>query len=372
MPTITHTITVMIDGIDRSSKLRKDSLFVRSSVGNSVDVAEFTILYDDSFSFREWTQVLIYVNATLIFGGYIVRYSGSDLGAGDGKIAAWNVECKDWSILLDKVTVTEQYTDRSDAYIINDLFSTYLSGDSFDASSNVTSQFDDVDMVFESISLREALNQLAAGVSANWHVDPSKAIYWYAPSAPDNATFDIDTVSPDGVNSFDVLANSVKVDLDATEIVNQAIIVGGFAQSGTLQTDTFTAEEDKITYGPLTKAPSSMWLVTWTDNQDVNWSAYASDIGIYPHDELRVDGGLYIVQANLDARNVTIAMEGGYYPKIGSTITVQYYYQTQVTVTRNHTESQSTYARVFSRTYYDDRLYRYFLNQEAPSDTVTL
>lgn len=366
-PVINHTITVTIAEVDRTANLKKDSLFIRSNIGNTTDVAEFTIVDNGTFTILDWSEVIIAVNGTTVFGGYITASSGTASGDAANKTTFWSVECRDWSALFDltPVTLNNGYTDLSDAYIVNSLFSTYLGSEGFDSVSQVSSQYDDVDILFDNATFREALDQLASVTQSQWHMAPDKTFYWYAEIDPSVAAFNIDTVSPDNVSTFDVLANSLKATTDSMEIVNRISVIGGWATSGTKQTDTFTADSAETKYGPLSRAPSSMWSITFTDSNDVEYTAYASDIGVYPQQVVDdngntvYDSGLaYIVTANLDTQYIDFDLDS-ISPatlKNGSTITVQYYYKEAIRVDRDHEGSQGQYARVFHRFVFDESL----------------
>ena len=366
MPPVTnHTVTVTVAGVDRSSHLRRDTLFIRSSIGNSSDVAEFTIVDDGSFQILDWSAVTIDVNAVRVFGGYITSSNGSAVGDGAHKTTMWSVECRDWSALFDVTHVNYSFVDSSDATILSNLFNIYFTSDGFDAATNVNSQYDDVDIYFDHITFREALDQLASAVNAQWHMAPNKALYWYAEVDPANAAFNIDTVAPNDSTTFDVLTNSLRVTQDSMEIVNRITVIGGWQQSGTKQVDLFDSSDAQIVYGPLTNPPSSMWAITFIDSNDVTRTAYASDIGIYPQQVVDDDGNTvydsgqsYMVTANLDTHYIEFDLSS-IEPatlKEGGVITVQYYYKEQITVTRDDFGSQGLYDRIFYRYVFDESL----------------
>ena len=83
-PVTNHVITVKIGGVDRSDNLLRDSLFIRSSVANGTDVAEFQIT---GITPSDWDEVTVEVDGTRIFGGYIVQRQGDSVGAGAAKLA---------------------------------------------------------------------------------------------------------------------------------------------------------------------------------------------------------------------------------------------------------------------------------------------
>ncbi len=357
-----HTITVVVAGLDRTANLSRGSLFIRSNIGNTNDIAQFTLIDDGSYQILDWSEVTITVDSTRVFGGYITSSQGTASGDAANKTTFWSVECRDWSAIFDTVVVGRQYTDSADNAIVDNLFDIYLADDGFDSTTNVATQYDDVDIVFDYVTLREALDQLADQVKAQWHVDPDKSIYWYGVIDPGTAAFDIDTVSPNNSSTFDVLADSLRATTDSLEIVNKLQIIGGYQVAGTLQTDTFTGVADEFIYGPLTQIPSSMWSISFTDETDTAYTLYASDIGTYPStivdddgNPVYVDDGDYYVVANLDTQYISFDPDTPY-PKAGSTITVKYYYKEPIVITREDTGSQAQYGRVFERTIFDESL----------------
>lgn len=357
-PVITHTIVVKINGVDRSSLLLADSLYIRSAIGNSTDVAELE-LRDASGAFTpaDWDEVTVDVNGVRIFGGYIVQRNASSVGAGTAKRATWQVTCKDWSILLDRVLVNRQFKLAPDAQIVETLFDLYLGIEGF-GLTHVTLVKDDIDINFEEITLREALNELAARSGANWHIAPDRGVWWYDPGAPVAAPFDI-SQTPNNTTTFAPLDGTLTRAIDSSQIINRVRVIGAETASTALQVDTFAANGTDATFGPLTKKPHSLWLVQYTvftGGSDVNVSAYASQIGLEPNDSLLVDGGEETVLANLENRTVKITDVGGLLPKAGTNVTVKYYYSTPVETVRNNSASQTQFGRVFETSIYDESL----------------
>lgn len=358
-PVTNHTIALSINSTDRTGLLLKDSIFVRSSIGNATNMAEFD-LRDPSGAFApaDWDEVVITVDSTAIFGGFIVQREQDSIGAGSAKSAVWHVVCKDWSVLFDRVLVDKQYTETSDAIIVPNLLATYLSGEGFNGIGHVTLLREDVDINFEEITLREAYNELAQRCGANWHVDADKCIWWYAPSSPASASFGISD-TPDGSTTFAPLEQTLKRSVDSNQIVNRVRAIGGDDSSTTLQTDTFAANGTDFVFGPLTRKPHSMWQVTYTITSggvDTTVTAWASQIGLEPQDAFLVDGGEETVLVHMDNRTVKIKDVGGLVPKAGTNVTVKYYYSTPVEVTVDDAASQAAFGRVFETSIYDDGL----------------
>lgn len=364
MPTINHTITVTIGGVDRTGSLLKDSLYIRTSIGNKGDECSFRLRdATGTLNVIEWQEVTVSVNGTAVFGGYSNRVNRRGVGAGSTKEQWLDVVCRDWSSLFDRIIVNRGYTDTADTDIIQDLFGTYLVAEAFDAVTNVFAVNADVDMYFENITFREALNALGTVCQAEWHVAPDKSLYWYLQTNPEDATFNIDVVSPNGSTTFDVLADTLTVNSDATAIVNRIRVIGGEEQTDKV-TDTFTASGIQSLFGPLTKKPGSIWKITWTNASGIQETNWPSRIGYEPEDQLSFDGGDYNCLVNLESRHVTIKKTDGTVPKILTDVVVEYYALETVDVTVEDETSQASYGQVFEQTVYDDTLTNRVLAQD--------
>lgn len=354
MPITNHTITLTINGVDRTSLLQKDSLYMRSSISNDGDVAQFTMRDNGTYSPKGWDPILITINSVDVFGGYIVSKSATDVGVGAShKKAHWQIDCRDWSVLLDQATVNYGYSDSDDTAIIADLFSRYLSSDGFDATTEVDNVKDDIDIYFENITLREALDQLAAISGADWHIAPNKDLYWYATDSPGNAAFDIDTVTPNDSTEFDVLANSITVNVDETTIINRVNVVGGERLIG-LQSDEFGTDGTKFRFG-LSQKISSVDFISYFINGVAHY-ARSQDVGFEPEDSHRYAGGDYDVLVNLENRYISIKDVNEDVPDAATGVVASYYYSETIATTVDSVESQGEYGRIFEHNVYDEEL----------------
>jgi len=358
-PTINHTVTVTMAGADVSAYVMKDSLYCRLSIGNKGDSGSFT-LRDETGDITplDWDEVVISVNGTPVFGGYVNSRRATGVGDGSNKEARWAVECRDYASLLDKVIVQRGYADDADVDIISDLFGTYLPYEGFDAATNAYTVDSDVDIYFDNITLREALNRLATTAGAAWFIAPDKSIYWYDPVAPGAAAFDVDVVTPNNTSSFDVLAGSLTYGTDATAIVNKIRVIGG-EEVGAKVSDVFVANGTQDTFGPLTYKPGTFVGITyWVDDGGtVKRFQYPSFIGYESEGAtLAVNGGDYEVIVNLETRFVTITEGDGNKPKNLTNVTVEYLPLLPVDVTVEDLQSQSVYNRIFDQTVYDESL----------------
>lgn len=358
-----HTVSVTIDGVDVTSALQARSLYARQNIGNSADVASFELRdADGDINPGGWDEVTIAIDGTNVFGGYIVSHEDHATDGIDG-VTHYDIECKDYSILLDTVTVNERYGTYesggliygySDADIIDDLFTTYLGGEGFDTSTHVTSQ-GALEIAFEDVTLRDALNQLAAQMQADWFIAPDQSLYWFNPASPGNASFSIDTQSPDYSSSYPPLRASLQRSIDDIGIVNKVIVLGGFNDTRTDETFTYVSGENTYT---LANTPKSIVQVkaTTTGAGPIPATPGSRRLGYSPEDSLVDDGGEAYYLVDLKTGTVKIDSTVTGYMSAGDTIDVDYVYREQVTTTRENTASQATFGRTFERRIYNESL----------------
>ena len=356
MPTTSHTVTLSINGQDRTSLLLRDSLYIRHSMNNDASVAEFQMKDGGSaYTPVGWHRASVSIDGTTVFGGFIVENDAVSIGVASRRQMNWSVQCKDWSVLLDRVVIDERYTEYDDYTIINDLFNTYLSGEGFITTNYVASLFNDIDISFERVTLREALNQLADRVNASWFISPDQNLHWDKYNGFGSAAFNINTTAPNGTTTFDVAYNSLRRQVDTSNVVNRVSVVGGTSSSGVRQTDTFTGDGTSDTFGPLSQPVNSMWSLVYTIGS-TSFSTYATNIGYEPEDKLAYENGTYVALVNLENRTVRIRSATGGVPDNGTSVTVSYYYGVPVETMTEHTGSQSYYGRIFEQKVYDENL----------------
>ena len=354
MPVTNHTVTVTLNGADRTTLLRSDSLYIRHSITNDSAVADFILNGSGAYTPIGWHSVSIAIDGTTVFGGYITKRDATPIGVGSTRQINWNIQCSDWSILLDSVTLSSQYTQTSDADIITNLFSEYMSDDGFDVSTNVQVVSSDIDIAFDRKTLRAALDQMAALVNAQWYIGPDKKLTWAAKDDLPAALYNIDVDTPNNTTTFDVAGDSFAYNVDETSVINRVTVFGGDDVSSERQDDTFASDGQK-TYGAFSRKVSTMWSVRYVIG-GVQQTIYTNNIGYEPGDSLVSDGGDYYALVNLDNRTVTVEGTSGQAPDSSTYIVASYYYSTPVDVIVNNTTSQTHYGRVFNREIHNDSL----------------
>lgn len=361
---VNHTVVVTIDGVNFSGQILDSSVYVRQQVGNEGSVASFDV-WDNTGQWKAggWDTVTIVIDGATVFGGFVTGVEVSAVDTVTG--TRYSVECKDWSILLDTVTVNKAYgpydngstmVDYTDKAIVANLFSTYLSGEGFDATTNVNVQKTAMEIGFENVSLRAALNALAVRAGADWFIDGSKNLWWFNPTNPGNAAFSISSDSPNYSTSYPPLRGSVRRSVDTLNVANRIVVLGGYLDTRTYE--NFTYRAGKSVYSVANKPIKSVVQVRANTTGVGPMPATSSDnrLGFAPKDKLIANGGEAWYLVDLQAGTVSIDATITNYCTAGDLITIDYVYLTQITASATDAASIATYGRTISRTFYNEEL----------------
>lgn len=226
-------ISVYVNSIDVSSHIEWKSLKVSQVLTSQVDTADFVMkkLPDDTFSIAIKNEVIIYDGTTKIFGGEIQTIDERMIGT-EG--LEYTVKCSDFTNKLDSLLVSEVYENDSVKDIIEDIVSEYAT----DFTTNISgAEFIVSRIVFNNVSISTCLKKLATLLSYEWYVDADKVIHFFqrfSISAPFNLT---DT-------SGNYVFDSLKRQIDGTQIINEVIVRGGLGTQSSLYTDSITVSGD--------------------------------------------------------------------------------------------------------------------------------
>lgn len=158
------------------------------------------------------------------------------------------IECRDWNSILENGIVplgTAGFTSKTDAYIINSLFSTVAPtvGLSQVSSTTTLSTFDQV----EGQSLRSILQRLSELTGAVYFIDPSKNLYWFLPaSRPAAWGF---SENPDNVTTFPFDRDTFRYTQEWRTPANKVNVLGAVSTGGARVSATRSDATSIATYG---------------------------------------------------------------------------------------------------------------------------
>jgi len=151
-----------------SGNLIASTIVITNVINKRIDTCRFTI--QDGAN----TPVIIPYQEVIIsddgdtkryFGGYISELNYRV----EGITKVWDVQCQDYTVLLDRAIANEVYEDKTTAYILNDVFTTYLA--EIDAATYVMTGKTYDWLMVNRLTLRQLVDKLAKENGFDWYVD---------------------------------------------------------------------------------------------------------------------------------------------------------------------------------------------------------
>ena len=212
-------VTVQINSISRTKVIDWKTLKITNVLTRQVDTCKFDVKKFGTRTYKPsiGEEVKIYDDATIIFGGIIVKIEES---VDAYKILRYKVECQDYSRLLDRRLIAETYTSRTVNQIIADIVSTYELDKEGITISNVdcSKTIDYIAFNYQPVS--KCIEELADLINYDWYVDYEKDIHFFdSENIP--APFDL---SDDGGNYN---YRSLVIRRDNSQVRNSIILRGG-------------------------------------------------------------------------------------------------------------------------------------------------
>lgn len=244
------TPRALVNGADVSNVALVEGFSIERSSGEAISTAAVTLQQDlDSGnvygtfqygqkkyggsrffaqSWAEWQPLEIRNSADAAdvrFAGLITAIRRSPVNNRRYRV---ELSASDYGVLLDRVVITQTWTDTTDREIAKDLAAAAAAHGI--TASDATVAFTATLPVFElkDATLREGYEQLAEMTGARWHVDPAKVLHWYKPGttfAPFNLS---DT--PNGITQQAFSMEDFQREFGAA--ANRVTVLGGFTAEG--------------------------------------------------------------------------------------------------------------------------------------------
>lgn len=212
-------VNITIGGADKSNFIVWNSLRIENILTKQVDRCTFTIRNPDKngniYKPPVGREVIVTDGSTRVFGGVIVRISESSPAVG---ILEYQIECSDYTRLLDQHLVAETYEDMTVNAIIADIVANWLPSGFTATQVDCSTTIDYIQFKYEPVS--DCIRQLAELVGDDWYVDYTKDIYFQSPTA-NMAPFDV----TDGSGTF--VNESLVIRRDNSQMRNSILVRGG-------------------------------------------------------------------------------------------------------------------------------------------------
>lgn len=208
-------VVLTIGGINRTSYVLKDSLRIDNIITKQVDRCTFVIRNSVGYIPAVGREVIITDNGTRVFGGVIVRRTDQSPVTGTTQ---YQVECSDYTRILDQHLVAQTYTDTTVEAIVQDLIDTWAPAGFTYTQVDCPVPITSIQFKYEPVSA--CMEQLANIAQADWYVDYNKDVFFKDPSA-NSAPFDV-------TDSAGVYAQgSLTIRRDSSQLRNSIIVRGG-------------------------------------------------------------------------------------------------------------------------------------------------
>lgn len=209
-------VVLNIDGTDRSSQVKFDSLKRRNRINDLSDELSFSLIKSPSKTYVPSVneEVVLTIGGTKEFGGVIVRIKSSVMGK---DLMKYDVKCKDYSQYLGRQLVTENYTSTTIDAIISDLVSNYTSGFT---TTNVDANVDVESISFNRLTVTQCIEKLSRRSGYSWYVDYDKDIHFFSKST-ELAPFSLSDTAGNHVYK------SLAFEDDISQLRNTILVQGG-------------------------------------------------------------------------------------------------------------------------------------------------
>lgn len=210
-------MTVTINSIDRSDFVLWNTLRVENLLTSQVDTCSFIIsnFGDHIFKPTVGKSVVVANGATTIFGGVIVRVTEKSPSYG---VIYYEVQCSDYTRVLDQHLVAETYENQTVQAIITDIITNHAPAGFTTTQVSCTVVLKTIQFKYEPVSA--CLKQLAELVGYDWYVDYAKDIFFKDP-AENLASFDVE----DDTGTYE--KDSLVIRRDNSQTRNSVIVRGG-------------------------------------------------------------------------------------------------------------------------------------------------
>jgi hypothetical protein len=222
-------LTVTLAGVDITTQIDQDNFQVQQVIGTQKNT---TTLFYKKFGNRSYVPavfdtVLIQDGTSTIFGGRIVTVTETPINPAAGVV--YQLDCADYSIDLDAMLVSQEYDGMTVGAIIADMLTNFAPAFT---GTNVSCGFPITKIVFNQITISQAIKRLANIVQYDWYVDPDKDVHFfpkYTKLAPFNLTdLPLEALKP-VINDEVHLGEAVLVRrvFEAVDLVGKASIARG-------------------------------------------------------------------------------------------------------------------------------------------------
>jgi len=209
-------VKIKIAGVDVSGSVDEKALKIESIITYRIDTCGL-IVAETQVNEKEEIIISNMAETVRYFAGYIANVDKKL----EGITKIFVCDAQDYTVLLNTALVNKIYEDKTDKQIIQDMFTAYLP--EIDTTTYIQDGLTNIRLVFNRVSLRQALETIAKNSGYDWYVDYNKKLHYFSVET-NQAPFGLSD-NPDNATSFPYSRLDYK--RDATKIINKVTVVGG-------------------------------------------------------------------------------------------------------------------------------------------------
>ncbi|MBU1110778.1 hypothetical protein KKB83_04120 [Patescibacteria group bacterium] len=233
---------ITIGGIDRTADIINQSIVIEDIINEKANTCSFSIIDRSGNGIPETDDEVIITDGYygVVFGGYVTSISLKKMGV--GTVMA-NINCVDYTRILDRYLVHKSYENMTDKEIIEDIVSTYCVGLGI-TTTNVEEGVTIDQISFNYLQISQVLKNICKLTNRNWYIDYDKDIHYFAENAY-SSPFDIDSSCAKYKN--------LNISKNSTQLKNRVYVRGGTKLSDL--TDYITVGDGETTKFNLPDKP---------------------------------------------------------------------------------------------------------------------
>lgn len=306
-------LVVLIGGADQSSRIWKDSLRATDVLNEQSDTATLQVfgLYP-----APGQSIVLATGAAnnRFFGGTIVRTRQVSVPQAGGQqaVKVTELECTDWTWLLNRRRVTKQYAAGTLANVaFIDVITLFTSGFTT-ANVKAPAPALTAPLVFIGTTVMDALTQIAQAVGWNFYPDPFQDLHFFDTES---------TAAPKPLSPVNAAYDSLDYASDLTQIRTRVLVSGGGGQTtapvgtGAVTIPVNECAQYSATGGSVISPGGD--IVTYSSRGPASGPGTltgvpASGVGSVQHPLLQGDTlAVWVVVNDLAAQAALAALEGG-------------------------------------------------------------
>jgi hypothetical protein len=213
---LSGSYNISIAGVDRTGDVINQSVVIEDTLNDKANTCTFALI-DRSNSGAPATddEIIIQIDDdNKIFAGYII---GVQLNKQSNGVLTYQVNCTDYTYILDRYLAHRSYEDETDAEIITDLISRYCVGLGV-TTTNVIEGVTVNSIKFNYVQISQAIRKIAQLTGRNWYIDYDKDVHYF-PQTTDPAPFNIES----GANEY----SNLNISKDTSQLKNRVYVRGG-------------------------------------------------------------------------------------------------------------------------------------------------